>query len=165
MVCNYKKNIVKYIYIYICTYIWHLQKRVKISKSCEGFKTVLTSMCERCINAFRLATIGSAAPVHRAQPAHRSARLQSSHYAATAACRFSSPVTADRRWVLTVAGVDSQCTCIPTRSLHSSRRHVAPVNRRIYYITLNVISDVYDKMRLPFRPITGSCLAFSLCAH
>lgn len=155
--------------MYTCAlkYIWHLQRRAKASKSCEGFKTALTPTRERCIVAFRsaggLATIGPAAPVHRAQPAHRSARLQSSHYAGTAACRFSSSATADRRWVLTVAGVDSQCTCIPMRSLHSSRCHVAPVNRRIYYITLNVISGVYNKTtRLSFHPVAGSCLALSI---
>jgi len=44
-----------------------------------------------------LATIGPAAWMHRAQSAYRSARLQSSHYAGTVACRFSSAATADRR--------------------------------------------------------------------
>jgi len=168
-ICKYKRNIVNY--VYMCTQIYLASlKRATISKSCEDFKMVLTPTRERCIDAFRsaggLATIGPAAWMHRAQSAYRSARLQSSHYAGTAACRFSSAATADRRWVLTIADVDSQCTCIPTRSLDSSRHHVAPVNRWIYYITLNVISSMYDKTtKLSFHPVVGSYLAFSLRAH
>lgn len=151
-------------HVHVCTEIYLSPREKRILKCREGFKTNPGSnvwKMHRCIS-------------QRGWPCHDWPDRTGASRTAVHGCSrvimqvllpvaSSSPATADRRWVLTVAGVDSQRTCIPTRSSAFVSSPREPPNL-LYHTECDFR---YDKtMRVPVSPPTpiGMCLAFSLYA-